>query len=49
MTDDAERLAAIEKGLAANPDSETKGILQIYKALALDRAGDNRGAIQLLD
>jgi tetratricopeptide (TPR) repeat protein len=45
---DAERLAAIEKGLAANPDAETKGLLQINKALVLDRSGDHEGAIRLL-
>jgi hypothetical protein len=46
--DDAEKLTAIEKGLAANPDAETKGMLQINKALILDRKGDHDGAVQLL-
>jgi tetratricopeptide (TPR) repeat protein len=46
--DDAERLSAIEKGLAASPDAETRGILQINKALILDRKGDHEGAISLL-
>jgi len=45
---DAERLAAIEKGLAANPDAETKGTLLINKALVLDRSGDHDGAVRLL-
>jgi thioredoxin-like negative regulator of GroEL len=45
---DAEKLAAIEKGLAANPDGETKGILLINKALIMDRRGDNEGAVRLL-
>lgn len=45
---DAERLAAIEKGLVANPDGETKGILLINKALIMDRNGDHNGAIRLL-
>lgn len=45
---DAETLAAIEKGLAANPDAETIGILQINKALVLDRRGDHEGAVRLL-
>src|SRR5262245_21050095 len=45
---DAEKFAAIEKGLAANPDAETKGILQINKALVLDRNGDHEGAVRLL-
>jgi len=45
---DAAQLEAIERGLAANPDPETKGILQINKALILDRKGDHEGAIRLL-
>lgn len=45
---DAEKLAAIEKGLAANPDGETKGILLINKALIVDRSGDHEGAVRLL-
>ncbi|MDB5335296.1 MAG: hypothetical protein JWN70_915 [Planctomycetaceae bacterium] len=36
----ADKRAAIEKGLAANPDRETKGILLINKALALNEQGD---------
>ena len=46
--DDADRLAAIERGLAANPDGETKGILQINKALILNRKGEHEGAVRLL-
>jgi|RhiMetdeSRZDD1v2_1073273.scaffolds.fasta_scaffold153130_2 tetratricopeptide (TPR) repeat protein len=45
---DAEKLAAIEKGLAANPDGETKGILLINKALIMERSGDHEGAVRLL-
>jgi len=45
---DAEKLAAIEKGLAANPDGETKGILLINKALIMERSGDHDGAVRLL-
>jgi tetratricopeptide (TPR) repeat protein len=45
---DAEKLAAIEKGLAVNPDGETKGILLINKALVMDRSGDHEGAVRLL-
>lgn len=40
--------AAIERGLAANPDAETKGILENNKALILLRKGDREGAIRLL-
>ena len=46
--DPAERLTAIEKGLAAHPDAETKGTLQINKALALEQKGDHAGAVRLL-
>jgi tetratricopeptide (TPR) repeat protein len=45
---DTEKLAAIEKGLAANPDGETKGILLINKALIVERSGDHEGAVRLL-
>ena len=45
---DVDRLAAIERGLAAEPDPETKGMLLINKALVLDRAGDHNGAVKLL-
>lgn len=44
----ADRLAAIEKGLAANPDAETKGILLINKALILDHQGDKEAAKKIL-
>jgi tetratricopeptide (TPR) repeat protein len=45
---DDEKLAAIEKGLAAHPDAETMGILQINKALILDRKGNHDVAVRLL-
>lgn len=45
---DEEKLAAIEKGLAAGPDSETEGILQINKALILNRKGRHDEAVDLL-
>jgi tetratricopeptide (TPR) repeat protein len=45
---DAEKVLATERGLAANPDSETKGILQINRASILRRKGDREGAICLL-
>jgi tetratricopeptide (TPR) repeat protein len=45
---DAESLVAVERGLAANPDSETKGILQINRALILKRKGDREGAVRVL-
>jgi len=46
--DDGERLAAIEKGLAAHPDAETKGMLEIKKALVFNLKGDHAAAVQLL-
>ena len=49
ITDDNnERLAMIDKGLAAHPDAETKGLLQINKALILNLKGDRDAAIRLL-
>jgi hypothetical protein len=45
---DAESLLAIERGLAANPDGETNGILQVNKALIRERKGDREGAVRLL-
>jgi hypothetical protein len=48
LSDDAEKLAAIDKGLAARPDAETKGILEINRALILDRKGDRDGAVRVL-
>jgi tetratricopeptide (TPR) repeat protein len=45
---DAERLDAIAKGLAAKPDAETKGLLLINKALALNQQGDRDGAVKVL-
>jgi tetratricopeptide (TPR) repeat protein len=46
--DPAEKLAAIEKGLDALPDRETKGILLINKALTLDKQGETEEAKLLL-
>ncbi len=45
---EAEKLAAIEKGLAARPDAETKGILLINKALIMDQRGDHDVAVRSL-
>jgi len=46
--DEGERLAAIESGLAANPDAGTKGILKINKALVLNLKGNHDDAVRLL-
>jgi hypothetical protein len=44
----ADKLSAIEKGLAAKPDRETEGILLINKALALNEQGDTETATAIL-
>ncbi|UWZ83994.1 tetratricopeptide repeat protein [Occallatibacter riparius] len=46
--DDGERLAALESGLAADPDAETEGMLLINRALLFDRQGDHDRAILTL-
>ena len=45
--DASERLKAIDQGLAANPDGETRGILQINRALLMNELGDRDGAVKL--
>lgn len=45
--DDTEKLKLIEKGLAAQPDAETRGMLQINKALVLEKS-DHAAATRLL-
>ena len=46
--DDGERLRANENGLAAHPDADTKGMLNINRALVLNLRGDHAAAVQLL-
>lgn len=46
-TDD-DALADIERGLAANPDAETRGLLLINKALNLHRRGRHDEAVRIL-
>jgi tetratricopeptide (TPR) repeat protein len=48
LNDDDEQLVAIERGLTANPDRDTRGVLLINKALILHRKGDRGGAIHML-
>jgi tetratricopeptide (TPR) repeat protein len=48
LTKDSEKMAAIQKGLASDPDAHTRGMLQIQQALVLSRRGDVDGAINLL-
>ena len=44
----ADRLEAIERGLAANPDRETKGMFLLNKALVLHGSGNHDIAVRLL-
>lgn len=46
--DDRKKLAAINKGLDASPDPETKGFLLVNKAIIFANSGDQEGAIGLL-
>lgn len=46
IEDDTERLEALERGLALNPDRCTKGNLLLNKALALSSLGRNAEALQ---
>jgi tetratricopeptide (TPR) repeat protein len=43
-----DRLKAIDKGLAASPDPETKGMLLLNKALVLQSSGNYDGAVRLM-
>lgn len=48
LDDSKDRLAAIEQGLSKSPDADTKGVLLINKAMALNEAGKKEEAIQIL-
>ena len=48
LDDDDARLAAITRGLAADPDRETAGVLQVNRALILDRRGQRADAIAIV-
>jgi hypothetical protein len=41
-------MTAIERGLAADPDPETKGMLSLNKALTLIGSGDSEDGVELL-
>jgi predicted Zn-dependent protease len=47
-TDTAARLDTIEKGLAADPDRGTKGLLLLNKALVLNGSGNQEAAVHVL-
>jgi tetratricopeptide (TPR) repeat protein len=48
LDDPGDRLRAIERGLAAGPDPETKGMLLLNKALVANQRGDREEAIAIL-
>jgi len=48
LDDPRDRLKAIENGLSAAPDPETKGMLELNKALTLHGSGDRDGAVRIL-
>lgn len=48
IKDPAVRLAAIESGLAARPDADTRGSLFVKKAMALEQLGETARAIEIL-
>jgi tetratricopeptide (TPR) repeat protein len=45
----AEKLAAIERGLLARPDPDTRGALLVEKAQALHQSGERQAAFEILD
>ena len=49
LDDPGDRLRAIERGLAAGPDPETRGMLLLNKALVANQRGDRGAAIAILD
>ena len=48
LDEDDARLHALDRGLAFQPDAETRGMLVINKALLLDRRGQTQEAITML-
>jgi tetratricopeptide (TPR) repeat protein len=49
IKDPAARLEAIERGLAARPDPETRGSLLVMKALVLNGMGERERAMEILE
>jgi tetratricopeptide (TPR) repeat protein len=48
LDDPGDRLRAIERGLQAEPDPETRGMLLLNKALVLNQRGEQGAAIAIL-
>ena len=49
LEDPSDKLAAIERGLLARPDPDTRGSLLVQKALALHASGERELALEILD
>jgi len=49
LEDPSEKLAAIERGLLARPDPDTRGSLLVQKALAVHASGQREAAWEILD
>jgi hypothetical protein len=49
LEDPSDKLAAIERGLLAHPDPDTRGSLLVQKALALHASGERELALEILD
>ncbi len=49
LEDPPGKLAAIERGLLARPDPDTRGSLLVQRALALHASGDRQAALEILD
>lgn len=49
LEDPSDKLAAIERGLLAQPDPDTRGSLVVQKALALHAGGERERALAILD
>jgi len=49
LEDPSDKLAAIERGLLARPDPDTRGSLLVQKALALHASGERQAALEILN
>jgi tetratricopeptide (TPR) repeat protein len=49
LEDSSDKVDAIERGLAARPDPDTRGSLLVQKALALHARGERQAALDILD
>lgn len=49
LEDPSDKLAAIERGLLARPDTDTRGSLLVQKELAVHASGQREAALEILD